>query len=217
MDTQIPYGIMDLADMGYFGTQYPSPPKPYTDSTRLLDFNDSGTLEMNDWAFFGAHYHDSPYPQINNAPSELAASNAGVTLEFTEEFPTATTHRLYVDVGVESFTDVSLSVFSMRSGSDRLSFVEWLPAESTLGDVLFAPVVRDGVEEYFYGLMVSEAFTGTSSQLGRLSSTSQGPSRWKSRTTASYSPSEMCWWRGAPKARSRHKCEEFSLVPWTPQ
>jgi hypothetical protein len=92
-----------------------------------------------------------------------------VSFGFSEEFPTATTHRLYVDVGVENFVDVTVSVFSVKTGDGRLAFREWRPSEKNeVGEVLFAPVVRDGEPQLFFGVLVSKAFKESASPLGRL-------------------------------------------------
>ncbi len=158
-------GVGNLVDLGAFMTHYP-PPKPYS---RYCDYAaNEYEIALSDFAVFGAHYNHTKvtgHQQLNSEPIE---SNAGVALQFTEEFPTASTHRLYVDVSVENFDGVSASAFSMQSGSNRLSFVNWIPAGGSLGDVLFSPVIRDGAEELFFGVLVSEAFAGTGATLGRL-------------------------------------------------
>lgn len=159
-------GIVNLVDLPQFHNHYQSPPKPYDSK---CDFESpENEIQLQDFATFGAHYnHVKPagYQQLN---SQVAESNAGLDLAFTEEFPTANTHRLYVDVRAENFAGVSASAFSMRSGSERLAFVEWIPAQQELGAVLFSPVLRDGVEESFFGVLVSESFAEAGATLGRL-------------------------------------------------
>ncbi len=165
----MPDGQIDLGDFAIFGNYYPpgDPPKPYSSH---VDYDDDGTVELDDFATFASHYnHAAPegYLQLNPS-SQPVESDAGISLQFSEEFPTANSHRLYVDVTVENFADVTTSVFSMRTGSDRLTFVEWLPEGNAVGEVLFTPVVRDGAQELFYGLFVSESYSAVSGELGRL-------------------------------------------------
>jgi hypothetical protein len=68
-----------------------------------------------------------------------------------------------MDVDLEGIEQVTTCV-----GLEFLEFVEWDKASETLGDVLFAPVVRDGEDELFFGVMVSESFAGSTSHLGRM-------------------------------------------------
>ena len=145
---------------------YTGSPIPVTNDPR--DFNNDGVLSFPDFAFYGSHYeHSSPYSAVP-APSEVAQSNAGIALRFTEEYPTATTHRLYVDVDVENFAGIANSQFAMAPSNQRLAFVEWRQVESSLGLVLFAPIVRDGEPQMFFGTAVSESFNGSTSHLGQL-------------------------------------------------
>ncbi len=162
----VPTGNVNILDFGAFGAHYTSPPNPYVSH---LDFNDDGAINLGDFSTFANHYnHQQPgYPQLNPS-SQVVESNAGVALQFTEEFPTANSHRLYVDISLENFSDVTTSVFSMRGGSDRLTLVEWLPNGGDLGEVLFAPVIRNDVEELFYGVLVSDPPTAATTRLGRL-------------------------------------------------
>ncbi len=163
----VPSGSVNAGDFAMFGSHYTSPPKPYASQA---DFNGDGAVNLGDFTIFSQHYnHQVPigYPQLNPS-NQVAESNAGVALQVTEEFPTANTHRLYVDVSVENFSGVTTSVFSMRAGSNRLTFVEWIGAGKDLGEVLFTPVVRDGAQELFYGLLVSDAFEGSNATVGRL-------------------------------------------------
>ncbi len=160
-------GVVNLADFAQFaGTSgYPSPPKPYN---RYCDFAaPEYIIALQDFALFGEHWNHT-FPagsqQLNDEPVE---SNAGVALQFTEEFQ-ANSHRLYVDVRVENFANVTASLFSMQAGSNRLSFVNWIPASTPLGEPMFAPIIRDGVEELFFGVLVSDTFTGSDAPVGRL-------------------------------------------------
>ncbi len=159
------FGVINLSDFATFGAHHTSPPKAYEPS---CDFDDSGTIDQTDFDFFGLHYnHASPYP-LRNAPAELVQSSAAIAMQFTEEFPTATTHRLYVDVDAQNFSDVEASVFSLIAGSERLSFVEWSPLGDSVGNVLFTPALRDGTPHLFFGVLVSDSYSGTSTRLGRL-------------------------------------------------
>jgi len=91
-----------------------------------------------------------------------------VALRLTEEYPTATTHRLYVDVDVENFTGVTTSLFAIARDNERLKFVEWLPSASPPGTVLFASKVRDGREHLVVGMAAPEPLAGSTRRLGRL-------------------------------------------------
>jgi hypothetical protein len=164
----IPDGWVYLSDFASFSTFYPtSAGKPYS---AHVDYNDNQSVDLSDYGIFASHYnHEVPagFSHLNPS-SEPAESDAGVSLQFEEEFPTATTHRLYVDVSVENFSEVTTSVFSMRTGSDRLMFVEWIPGDQSMGEVLFTPIVRDGAQELFYGILVSDSFAGTGAAIGHL-------------------------------------------------
>ena len=56
----------------------------------------------------------------------------------------------------------------MQTGSSRLSLANWIPDPAQLGEVMFAPVIRDGADELFFGVLVSETFTGSGARVGRL-------------------------------------------------
>jgi hypothetical protein len=159
-------GVVDLVDFSTFGPAYTSPPKPYNSA---CDFGAPlGTITLPDFSLLGAHWGHAKLAGHQTITDEPSESDAGVSLQFTEEFPTANSHRLYVDVGLENFADVTTSVFSMQSGSSRLLFNNWIPAQQMVGEVLFTPVIRDGAEELFYGVFVSESFTGADATIGRL-------------------------------------------------
>jgi hypothetical protein len=165
IDTMPPYGVVDIIDFGDFGTHYQSPPKPYSS---CYDADNNGQLKLADFAFYGAHYqHLKPtgHQMLNSEPIQ---SDASVALQFTEDFPTATSHKLYVDVTAENFDGITSAVFSMRGGSERLEYVSWLPTAEPAGDFLFAPVTRDGEEELFFGLLIPENATASTHVLGRL-------------------------------------------------
>ncbi len=158
-------GAVDLGDFALFGQNYPLEPAPAGD---CRDFNGDGNVNLGDFQIFGLHNgHSSPYSPVNT-PAEVLQSDATVALRFTEEYPTATTHKLFVDVDVQNFGGVTTSLFALVPGGDRLVFAEWRAAESTLGTVMCAPVTRDGAEQVYFGALVSESFAGSSSHLGQL-------------------------------------------------
>ncbi|MCI0450845.1 MAG: right-handed parallel beta-helix repeat-containing protein [Candidatus Latescibacteria bacterium] len=157
-------GSVDLGDFAAFSQNYPLEPAPGD----CRDFNGDAKVNLLDFTIYSQHNgHASPYDPAN-APADVAQSAASVALYFTEEYPTATTHRLFVDVDVENFADVTTSLFAVVAGSSRLTFVEWQLPQSTLGTVMCAPVTRDGTEQLYFGVRVSESFAGSSSRLGRL-------------------------------------------------
>lgn len=154
----------DIQDFAFFGTGYPVDPA----LNDCRDFNNDNKVSIYDFVFYTSHLEDtSPYSPAN-APTEIVQSNAGVALRFTEEFPTATSHRLYVDVGVENFAGVKASLFALGTASDRLQFAEWREVETTVGSVLFAPNVRNGAPAYFVGVVASTPFDGSAVPLGQL-------------------------------------------------
>lgn len=157
-------GAVNLSDFAAFG----SPHFPRSGvAGDCSDFDADNDVDLTDFAAFSAHHqHNSPYGAVNSATPALS-SNATVVLHFTEEYPTATTHLLYVDVDVDGFADVSASIFALAAGNDRLSLNEWSPAEATEATVLFAPVNRDGTEELYFGMLEVESHTGLA-RLGRL-------------------------------------------------
>ncbi len=164
-DTTTPFGTVTLTDFAVFGGGYPSPPKAYK---RFLDMDDDGDVDLQEFGKYGAHYtHVSPWSPINNS-AEVPEADTHVSVHVEEEFPSATTHRLYVEVSVEAFVDVSHAIFSMQTGSNRLTFVEWQSSPSALGEVLFARVDRGEEIESFFGVITSPEFDGSSALLGRL-------------------------------------------------
>jgi hypothetical protein len=158
-------GNVDLLDFGIFAQGGFATPAPPGD---CRDFTGDGNVDMADFGAYGSHnQHVSAHGPVN-APPQTAVSNAGVALTFTDEFPTATTHQLVVDVEVEGFGEVTTSVFALAARSVRLTFVEFRVEENSLGTVMFAPVARDGEEQLYFGALVSDAFTGSESHLGEL-------------------------------------------------
>lgn len=172
-DFEAPYGNVNLADFAKFAADYfpyPSPPSasPQHTYTQFADFNGDGIINLNDYAFFGTHYgHASPYGPING-PTALVQSIAHVALQFTVEYVTPLTRRLYADVDLENIGGVSACVFSLRRNRNDLSLAGWAPAEGAMGSVLFTEADRDGEDELFFGILAAQDFTGASSHLGRL-------------------------------------------------
>jgi Right handed beta helix region/FlgD Ig-like domain len=160
-------GLEDLTDLMTYHWQ--SPPKPYSPT---FDVNGDSLINLTDWtdleAGFPAHYHHHAVDGQINSSTAVATSSAGVVLDFVEEFVTATSHRLYVDVSVENFVGVTASAISLRAGNDAWSFVEWKPSGSAPGEILFTPTIRDGAEELFFGILVSKDFASSAAPLGRL-------------------------------------------------
>lgn len=159
-------GTVNVADFAIFGQGgYPQDPAPPND---CRDFDGNGRIHAEDFATFGAHNNHTSDNPLWNAPAVVAQSNASVTFRFTEDFPTATTHKLIVDVDVADFADVTTALFAVAARNARLSFEEWRNASSALGTVAFARVTRDGEEQLYFGVIVSEGFTGTGANLGEL-------------------------------------------------
>jgi len=156
-------GEVRVVDFAIFAAGYPVDPAP----NDCRDFTNDGKVNAADFAVFGAHNNHEAVQQLAQKLS-TATSDAGVALRFTEEYPTATTHRLYVDVDVDNFADVSAALFSLVSGNDRLTFVEWRPRGQVLGTVIFAPVEIEGGQQLYFGTLADEARASTASNLGRL-------------------------------------------------
>ncbi len=165
-DLSAPWGEYSLPDFASFGVGgYPRGPV----QNDCSDYNADSYVNVVDFGWFGEHHgHTSEYDPANAPPMSSVESNASVNLSFIEEFPTASTHQLYVDVAVDDFEEVTTCLFRLTSGNPRLTFVEWLPAEQSLGTVMFAPVVRDGEPHIYFGALVSESFSESSCQLGRV-------------------------------------------------
>jgi len=156
-------GAVDLVDFSTFGNGFPVDPAV----NDCRDFNNDNKVNMVDFSTFALHNGHETQGQIARG-EQMLQSNAGIVLRFTEEFPTATQHRLYVDVDVESFSDVSVSLFALVAGDERLTFHEWLAGESVLGTVMFSPVERDGEKQLYFGALTSDQFAASEARLGRL-------------------------------------------------
>ncbi|MDH4337498.1 MAG: hypothetical protein OEX18_09530 [Candidatus Krumholzibacteria bacterium] len=98
----------------------------------------------------------------------VVQSTAGVTLQFTEEYVTATDRLLYVDLDLEGIAGVRTCVLSFQPGIKHLELLSWEQEDPSVGQVLFTPALRNGVPELFFGVMVSESYGGASARLGRL-------------------------------------------------
>ena len=132
------------------------------DTNVIIGILDTGTM-------FACHYG---HQTTHNPMTPLAAvvqSSASVSLQFTEEYVTATDRRLYVDLDLKDIADVRTCVLSFRPGLEHLELLSWAQGDLSLGGVLFTPTVRNGVPELFFVVMVSESFASTSARLGRLS------------------------------------------------
>ncbi len=158
-------GNVNVSDFALFGQGYPLDPAPPDD---CRDFNDDQKVNIGDFGFYSTHNgHGSAYGPAN-APLDVVQSSASVALQFTEEYPTATTHQLIVDVAVENLSGITTALFSLAARNERLAFAEWRDAGGSVGKVLFAPVARDGEEQLYFGILVSDEFTGANANLGQL-------------------------------------------------
>ncbi len=164
-DLAPPYGSYTIVDFSTFGSGYPADPAV----NDCRDYNGDNKVTLLDFNWFSSHHnHSSPYAPANAPSMPFVQSNAGVVLRFTEEFPTATTHRLYVDVDMQAISGVTASLFGVTADNERLSFVEWRPAQQSLGTVMCSPIVREDKRYVYVGVMVSEMFVGSDSPLGQL-------------------------------------------------
>jgi hypothetical protein len=158
-------GIVSAPDFAHFGTSAWSPPKPYS---YFHDYSGDGQVTASDLAMFAVHYgHQTTHSPMVPA-SAVVQSTAGVTLQFTEEYVTATDRRLYVDLDLEGIAGVRTCVLSFQPGLEHMELLSWEQGDLSIGQVLFTPALRNGVPELFFGVMVSESFTGSSGRLGRL-------------------------------------------------
>ena len=182
-----PYCAIDVTDFAFFTNLYYGYPVPVVDDCR--DFDNNGQVNTVDWYFFATHYvnHYGQTCSAGSAPQEATSANASVALRLTEEYPTATTHRLYVDIDVENFAGVTTSLFALARDNERLTFVEWLPSANSPGNVLFASKVRDGLEHLVVGLAASEPLTDSTVRLGRLVFEVTGTQPFRSQTMSSRS------------------------------
>ena len=159
-------GTVNVQDFAIFG--YGGFPQNSVAAGDCRDFDGDGRKIITDYAFYGQHNnHTAQFPG-QNVPSVLMQSNATVALRFTEEYPTATTHTLSVDVSVDNFAGITAAVFSLAARNERLRFSEWRENTSSIGTVIVAPINRDGEEQHYFGLLASEQFDGSSASLGQL-------------------------------------------------
>lgn len=156
-------GSVDVVDFALFGLGgFPRNPAP----DDCGDFNNDAKVDLADFGTFGAHNNHHHGQAL--AKTDLSVSSAGVVLHFTEEYPTATSHRLYVDVDVSGFAEVEAALFALVAGNERLTFVEWSKTENSLGTIMFAPVPVGETQQLYFGALTSESFAGTVSRIGRL-------------------------------------------------
>ncbi len=159
-------GNVNLQDFALFGQGgYPQDPAPPND---CRDFNGDGKIRIEDFSVFGTHNNHGSQYGPSNAPAAVTQSDASVSLQFTEEYPTATSHQLIVGVSVANFSDVTTSLFALAARNDRLAFAEWRPAQSPIGTVAFAPVDRDGEKQLYFGALVSDTFSDSDANLGEI-------------------------------------------------
>jgi hypothetical protein len=75
---------------------------------------------------------------------------------------------LFVDVDLNDVGAATACVFSIHVSDSRLQFVEWQPGSGAIGKAFFAPVVRSGQDELFFGVMVAEDAPASGGRVGRL-------------------------------------------------
>ncbi len=156
-------GTVDVVDFALFSDGgVPREPVPGDCS----DFNNDDKVDTIDFATFGGHNgHHSAQALL---AGDVTVSNSGIVLRFTEEFPTATSHKLYVDIDARGFADVDASLFALVAGNERLSFVGWTRAQNSLETVVFAPVSTGETEQLYFGTRTAESYNGSTTALGRL-------------------------------------------------
>ncbi len=159
-------GTVDVQDFSKFG--YGGFPQNSVPAGDCRDFNGDGAKNIQDYAFYGLHNNHSAQFSAQNVPSQAASSNATVALEFTDEYQTATTHKLFVNVTVDNFAGITTALFALAARNERLTFSEWREGEGSIGTVIVAPIARDNEEQHYFGLLISDSFQGTTASLGQL-------------------------------------------------
>ncbi len=161
-------GLVNVVDFASFtsgsccgNSHYPV--NPASDDPR--DFNNDHKVDFVDFAFFGQHNtHVTLYGPA--ARIAVSSSTAGVALSIAEEYPTATTHRLYVDIEATNLSDVDAALFALDVANTRLASPSWNPETSLDATVLFAPI--DEGKQFCIGLKLNSNAAESTMRLGRI-------------------------------------------------
>jgi hypothetical protein len=170
-----PDGRVELADFAYWSTAYPTTANPNPEYKEQCDFNGDNSVGLGDWSMFAMHYPKNPPHTFPSGTSLFLAQNgpspspspAHVALSFTDEYLTAVTRRLYVDLSLEEFAGVTFCVFALEPHRGDVTFREWQPGQWASGQTLFASAGLDSTNQLTWGVIVDDASV-SARHLGRL-------------------------------------------------
>jgi hypothetical protein len=180
-DMLCPDGRVSIADFNYFTTHYPS--GAYVPQ---CDFNGSGApINLGDFGLFCVHFqnpeHHLPFsgPLLSpaaNAQPQVAVTSGHVAMSFTDEYVTALSRHLSVDLSLESFQGISLCLFAVRTNRSDLALASFEPTSWGSDHVIFTTVDRGGQTDYYFGVIMKDDFDDATRHLGALVFNVQGSS-----------------------------------------
>jgi hypothetical protein len=91
-----------------------------------------------------------------------------VVLGFTEEYVTAVTRRLLVDVTLENCAGVNCCLFAIRANRPDLALASWQPSEWAAKSAPFAPIDGADGQELLFGVIMFNDTGASSRHLGQL-------------------------------------------------
>jgi hypothetical protein len=173
-DVACPDGKVSNADLGAFLTHYPTPGNPGATYWEACDFASpfGAPVGLSDLSTLAVHIAGSGHTQPFGNPlfvvtSEATASTR-VALAFTDEFVTATTHRLYADLTLEDCAGVNWCLFAMRPNRSDVTLVSWEPSEWAAGSAPFFRLDRGDGEDLAFAVIMINDTEASSRHLGRL-------------------------------------------------
>jgi hypothetical protein len=179
-DVSCPDGKVTNADFSWFITHYPTPTNPNPPYHEAADYEPSatephwGTITLADFTAFvphfvnGGHKYPSTDPLLQATGEVEAVASTHVTLEFSEEYPTALEHKLYVDVTLADCAEKLWCVFALRANRSDLTRSAWLPSTWASGSAPFVPLGTGADQQLIFGVIMINDTQEATRQLGRL-------------------------------------------------
>ncbi len=156
-------GIVDLADF-VSGGGYQSPPNPYK---WRHDYNGDGQNNIADYSFLVNHYEHECDGGGQGSPVAQVSYGATIQIHLTEVVSAGESRVLYADISVSGLLPFKVLAFHLRSDNPTLVFEYWERGRFQ-GQVLVAPIVRDGIGEIAMCVLDGENLEGSTIELGRL-------------------------------------------------
>jgi hypothetical protein len=97
-------------------------------------------------------------------------------MSFTDEYVTALSRHLSVDLSLESFQGISLCLFAVRTNRSDLALASFEPTSWGSDHVIFTTVDRGGQTDYYFGVIMKDDFDDATRHLGALVFNVQGSS-----------------------------------------